>query len=536
MNMMALRYGDDMIVIDAGLMFPDVELLGVDLVIPDISFLLENRQQVRALILTHCHEDHVGATPFLLAEMNMPVYGTAFTLAMLERRLEEHGLLEQVDRHQVRSGESVEIGPFQIQFIHVTHSTIACVMLAIRTPLGVVVHSGDFKVDPTPTDNELFDLHSVAECGKQGVLALFSDSTNVERSGFTPSERAVRGGLEEIFADATGRILISCFSSSVHRLQLVVDLASQYDRKLALFGRSMMNTSEIAHRMGYLKIPDGLLLRPADLSQTSRNRVAALIAGSQGEPMSALSRAAVNNHRHAVVEAGDSVVLSARVIPGNEKAIFRMMDHLFRRGAHVVSDDGSSRPVHVSGHASQEELKLMLNLTRPRFFVPIHGAYHHLVAHAALARSMGLPESRVFIMEDGDVLELSSEEGRIVDNVPAGHVFVDGRNLITTASPILRERRSLSRQGVVFVVLARDKSTGEMARPPEVLSQGVLDLEESPHVLGKVSEAVARSFDESLVSGANWESAATLIKDAAGKAFHRETGRSPVIMPLTIEV
>ena len=550
MNMMALRYGDDMIVIDAGLMFPDVELLGVDLVIPDISFLLENRQQVRALILTHCHEDHVGATPFLLAEMNMPVYGTAFTLAMLERRLEEHGLLEQVDRHQVRSGESVEIGPFQIQFIHVTHSTVDCVMLAIRTPLGVVVHSGDFKVDPTPTDNELFDLHSVAEWGKQGVLALFSDSTNVERSGFTPSERAVRGGLEEMFADATGRILISCFSSSVHRLQLVVDLASQYDRKLALFGRSMMNTSEIAHRMGYLKIPDGLLLRPADLSQTSRNRVAALIAGSQGEPMSALSRAAVNNHRHAVIEAGDSVVLSARIIPGNEKAIFRMMDHLFRRGAHVVYEDVSSRPVHVSGHGSQEELMLMLNLVKPRFFIPIHGEYRQLCRHAELAQQVrgvparpGASESaagglqETFVIESGDVLEFDERGARKAGRVTVGRHCIDSGSVDEVVEEVvIRDRRHLSEQGIVLPILAIDKHTGKVETPPEIVTRGFA-IGEPDGFLEPARQIVLRTLESSSnEEKADYGVIKEKIRSDLKRFIHKQTARRPLILPVILEV
>src|SRR3990172_8696256 len=355
MNMMVLRYGEDLIVIDAGMMFPEAELLGVDIVIPDISYLLEHRQQVRALILTHGHEDHIGAVPYFLADLNVPVYGTPFTLALVEEKLEEHGLLGSVKLHKVKPRDRVTVGPFEIEFIHVTHSIVNSTMLAITTPLGVILHTGDFKVDPTPIDNEQFDLHAVAEYGKRGVLALFSDSTNVERPGYTPSERAVRDPLEGIFARADQRIFASTFSSSIHRIQLLVELAAQYKRQIAFVGRSIINTTEIAHRLGYLHVPDGLLLRPNDIKQATRNRTVVVITGSQGEPLSALARAAVEDHRHAVIEEGDTVVLSSRIIPGNEKTIYRMINHLFKRGAHVIYDDGGGPRGDVSGHARQEE-------------------------------------------------------------------------------------------------------------------------------------------------------------------------------------
>ncbi|MDP2734663.1 MAG: ribonuclease J, partial [bacterium] len=325
MNMLVLRYGEDLIVIDAGIMFPEAELLGVDIVIPDFSYLLEHRDKVRAVILTHGHEDHIGAIPYLLKEINVPVYGTPFTLALVEKKLEEHGLLGSVSLREVRSKDRVKVGPFSIEFIHVTHSIVNAAMLAITTPLGVVLHTGDFKVDPTPTDNELFDLHTVAAYGKQGVLALFSDSTNAERPGYTPSERAVRGKLEEVFARAENRLYVSCFTSSIHRIQLLLDLSSQYNRQVAFVGRSMVANTEIAHRLGYLTVPDGLLLRPNDIKQAPRRRTTVLIAGCQGEPLSSLARAAVENHRQAVIETGDTVVLSSRIIPGNEKGIFRLI-------------------------------------------------------------------------------------------------------------------------------------------------------------------------------------------------------------------
>src|SRR6202451_763596 len=358
MNSMAFRYGDDIIVVDAGMMFPESELLGVDIVTPDFTYLEQHASMVRGLILTHGHEDHIGGVPFLLSQLNLPVYGTEFTLALVERRLDEHELLDQAHLNVVKAGDRITLGPFEIEFIRVTHSIDSAVALAITTPLGVVIHTGDFKVDPTPTDNELFDLHTLADYGKRGVLLLLSDSTNVDRPGYTESERAVRPRLEELFSRVERRLVISCFSSFIHRLQQILDLAAEYGRKVAFLGRSMNSVTEIAHSMGLLSIPDSTLLRPQDIMQSSPEKVAVVVSGTQGEPMSALSRVAVDNHKHLYLQPGDTVVLSSRIIPGNEKAIYRMMNHLFRRDAHVIYDDGSSPPGHRSGHASPEELQL----------------------------------------------------------------------------------------------------------------------------------------------------------------------------------
>src|SRR5450755_919194 len=363
MNMTAIRYGEDIIVVDCGMMFPDAELLGVDLVMPDLTFLKENQAQVRAVILTHGHEDHIGAVPYFLSEIDVPVYGTAFTLALVERRLEEYDLDKEPRLIKVKPKQAIAVGPFKIEFIHVTHSIVSAVALAITTPLGVIIHTGDFKVDPTPTDNELFDLHTLADYGKRGVLLLLSDSTNSDRPGYSESERAVRPRLEDVFNRAESRLFVSCFSSSIHRLQQIIDISQEFGRKVALVGRSMIAVTEIAHNHGFLKIPDNILIRPQDVMNLAPNKVAFLISGTQGEPMSALSRVAVDNHKNLSVQAGDTVVLSARIIPGNEKGIYRMINHFAKRGAEVIYGS-MNPPVHVSGHGSVEELKLVLNLVR----------------------------------------------------------------------------------------------------------------------------------------------------------------------------
>src|SRR5438309_9289128 len=474
MNCMAVRWGDDIIVIDAGMMFPEAELLGVDIVVPDISYLMENRQRVRAIVLTHGHEDHIGALPWVLSELNVPVWGTEFTLAYVEDKLDEHGLLDDADLREMRPNERFKIGPFTIDPIQVTHSLVDCVALAIHTPLGVIIHTGDFKVDPTPTDNRLFDLHTFAEYGKQGVLALFQDSTNVERAGYTPSERAVRRKFEEVFTRAERRIFVSCFSSSIHRIKLALELATEYRRKVAMVGRSMTNSTEIAEDLDYIQIPDGLLIHPGEIKNYPPEKVCVLISGTQGEPMSALSRAAVDNHKHARIEPGDTVVLSARIIPGNEKTIYRMIDHLFRREAHVIYEDGSSPPVHVSGHASQEELKLIINLVKPKYFIPIHGEYRQLKLHAELAGAMHGSVGKVILLESGDVLELDELGARKAGRVNVGRVCIDsGSRTDVVEDLIIRDRRHLSEDGIVLPIIAINKLTGRVETSPEMVSRGL---------------------------------------------------------------
>src|SRR5579871_3616340 len=480
MNCMALRWGDDIIVIDAGLMFPEAELLGVDIVVPDISYLIENRQRVRGIILTHGHEDHIGALPWILSELNVPVYGTEFTLAYVEDKLDEHGLLDDADLREMRANERIKLGAFTIHPIRVTHSLVDCVALAIHCPLGVVIHTGDFKVDPTPTDNKLFDLHTFAEYGKQGVLALFQDSTNVERKGYTPSERAVRRKFDEVFAHTKRRLFISCFSSSIHRINLAVELAYQHGRKVAFIGRSMTNSAEIAEDLGYIEVPEGLVINPGEMKNFPPEKVCVLISGTQGEPMSALSRAAVNNHKHATIEKGDTVVLSSRIIPGNEKAIYRMIDHLFRREAHVIYDDGSNPPIHVSGHASQEELKLVINLVKPRYFIPIHGEYRQLKRHAELAQSMHGAVGQVLMIESGDVLEFDELGARKAGKVAVGRRCIDSNSQGDVVEElIIRDRRHISEDGIVLPIIAINKLTGRVETPPEIVTRGFAAIGEN---------------------------------------------------------
>src|SRR5438270_8697841 len=435
---------------------------------------MENRDKVRAIVLTHGHEDHIGGLPWILSEINVPVYGTEFTLAYVEDKLEEHQLLDNATLTEIRPGVHFKIGPFSVDPIHVTHSLVDCVSLAIHTPLGVIIHTGDFKVDPTPTDNRLFDLHSFAEYGKEGVLALFQDSTNIERPGHTPSERAVRRKFDEVFARTEKRLFISCFSSSIHRIKLAMELAYEYHRKVALVGRSMSDSAEIASDLGYIDVPDGLLIHPGELKNFAPERVCVLISGTQGEPMSALSRAAVDNHKHARIEKDDTVVLSSRIIPGNEKAIYRMIDHLYRREAHVIYDDGSNPPIHVSGHASQEELKLIINLVKPKYFIPIHGEYRQLKLHAEMAASMRGSVGNVLLIESGDILEFDELGARKTGRVNVGRVCIDsGSRTDVVEDLVIKDRRHLSEDGIVLPIIAINKLTGRVETDPELVTRGL---------------------------------------------------------------
>jgi ribonuclease J len=538
MNMLALRCGDDIIVIDAGLMFPEQELLGVDIVIPDITYLKQNKRMVRALILTHAHEDHIGAVPYILGDLDVPVYGTQFTLALVRKKLEEHGLLDSARLREVAPGDTTSIGPFQIEYLRVTHSTIDCVALAVRTPVGVIIHTGDFKIDPTPVDGKPFDLHAFARYGQEGVLALFSDSTNVERPGFTPSERAVVVRLEELFRAAPEKIIVSCFSSSIHRIQQVIDIARSLGRKIGFVGRSMVDNIEIAHGLGKLRIPDGSIVRPQDIRTFDPKRLVVLASGTQAEPMSALSRIAVDNHRLMSVGENDTVILSARIIPGNEKAIFRMIDHLFRRQVLVYYEGGRSAPIHVSGHASQEEMKILLQLARPKYFIPIHGEYRHLFRHAALAEQVGAVSGEIFLLESGHPIEFTAD-GRAYrrEPVPAGRVMVDSGSLEEVEDVVIRDRRHLSEDGVVVPIIAIDKHTGKVEISPEIVTRGFLPSDDGQDILIKAREVILKTIEQSSPEEKmDWSVIKEKIRVDLKRYLNKQTSKRPLILPVILEV
>jgi ribonuclease J len=538
MNIMALRYGDDIIVIDCGMMFPEDELLGVDVVTPDLTFLRENQQHVRALILTHGHEDHIGAVPYFLGDFDVPVYSTAFTRALMERRLEEFDLDREVQFNTIKPKQIVEIGPFKVEFVHVTHSIVSAVALAITTPVGVVIHTGDFKVDPTPTDNELFDLHTLADYGKRGVLLLLSDSTNADRPGYSDSERAVRPRLEDVFNRAEKRLLVSCFSSSIHRLQQIIELSEEFGRKVVVVGRSMVSVTEIAHNLGLLNIPDGILIRPQDAMSCAKSKLTVLISGTQGEPMSALSRVSVDNHKHISVEAGDTVVLSSRIIPGNEKSIFRMVDHLSRRGADVLYGN-MNPPLHVSGHGSMEELRLVLNLVRPKFFVPVHGEYRLLAKHARLAehlRHSGLQET--FVLETGTILETDGLTARKAGKVTVGRVCIDsGAVGDVVGDTVSRDRRHLSEDGIVLPILAINKHSGKVESAPEIVSRGFSDMESDSEFMQMARQIVAKTVEDSnREEKTDWGVMKEKIRADLKRYINKQTQKRPLIIPVILEI
>jgi ribonuclease J len=533
MNCLALRWEDDIIVIDAGLMFPESELLGVDIVVPDITYLVENKQHVRAIILTHGHQDHIGGLSWFLSELKVPVYATEFTLAYVEGNLEENHLLDETTLIEITPKEKFTVGPFTIEPIRVTHSLVDCVALAIDTPVGVVIHTGDFKIDLAPLDDKAFDLHTFAEYGKRGVLALLQDSTNVDRSGYTPSERAVIPRLDEVFSHAKKKLFFSCFSSSIYRIRIAMELARKHGRKVAIVGRSMMESSEIAQDLGYIDIPQGLIINPGQMRDYPPEQLMVLISGTQGEPMSALSRAAVDNHKHAQIDAGDTVVLSSRIIPGNEKSIFRVIDHLYRRDANVVCDDGSTGLIHVSGHGSQEEMRLLINLVRPKFFIPVHGDYRHLRKHAQVAMETGAVEYAM-VIEDGDVLELDQNDARKKDKVTAGRILIDsGSSIDVVEDLVLRDRRVLSEDGIVLVVLAINKHTGKVQQAPEVLMRGFGGAD----ITEEARELVLRTLDG--LSGeekTDYGMVKEKVRAEMKRLIQKTTGRRPMIMPVILEL
>lgn len=535
MNMLALTWGETTIVIDAGVMFPDPELLGVDRIIPDLTYL-QQKGPAAALVLTHGHEDHIGGVPHVMPHIAGPVYGTPFTLALVEPKLKEHGLPTNM-LHAVRPRDRVTIGPFEIEFIRVTHSMPDCVALAITTPLGVLVHTGDFKIDQTPLDGEHFDLHRFAELGSQGVLALLADSTNVDRRGFTGSETEVMDAFEEIFTSARGRLIVSAFSSSIYRMQIVIDLAEQFDRKVAFVGRGMVENSQIAQRLGYLRIPAGLQIRDSEIANHPAQDVLCLTTGSQGEPMSALSRIAVDDHRYVKLNEDDTVVISARAIPGNEKAIGRVMNHLARRGTQIVHE--GTKHVHVSGHASEEELKLVLSLVRPRYFIPVHGEYRQLSHHARVAKRVFAgrePQPEILLIENGDVVVVDEQGAKVGGKAPVGRVLIDGTRSGEVGDEVLRDRRHLAEDGLVVPVVAINKQTGLLEGAPEIITRGFV-MEDGEALLADGVRLLMDTVDQaSLEERTDQGIIKEKLRVELRRFLRKRSGRRPFVLPVIMEI
>ncbi len=534
LNMMLLEVAESVIAIDCGLMFPGSDLLGIDLVIPDVSYLTEGKKRLQGVILTHAHEDHIGALPYILKQLPVPIFGTRLTLGLLRNKLREHGLDRTADLKEIKAGHAWELAPFKLEGIRVTHSLMDCLALAIDTPAGTVIHTGDFKIDHTPMDSEFFDFQKFAARGEKGVLLLLSDSTNVEREGYTPSEREVGRNLEEIFHGSYGRIFVATFSSNIPRIQQVVDLSERFGRKIVLSGRSMINNSHIASELGYLRLPGGVVTESERWQELPSDRITFLTTGSQGEPLSALHRVALDDHRSIKIEQGDTVVLSSKFIPGNEKAITNLINHLYRRGAEVHYEKVSE--IHVSGHASQEELKTMIQLTRPRFFVPIHGEYRHLVRHIRLAQEVGIPRENCFLLEDGEVLELTPDSARKANSISTGRVFVDGKGVGDVEDVVIRDRRHLSEDGMILAVMAIHQQTGELVSGPDLISRGFMRAEELEEVFGQAKEVILKTLRD--INRETRTDAAELqeeVRKALRRYFNKTLERRPVILPFIME-
>jgi ribonuclease J len=534
LNMMLIEYGDAAIAVDCGLMFPSADLLGIDLVIPDVSYLLETRDKLKAIILTHAHEDHVGALPYILEHFDVPIFGTRLTLGLLANKLTEHDLEDTADVRQITAGVPWDIAPFRIEGIRVTHSLMDCLALAIETPIGTIIHTGDFKIDNTPMEGEMFDFQAFAAYGEKGVLLLLSDSTNVERPGYTPSEREVGTNLEQIMQRSTGKVLVSTFSSSIPRIQQVVDISERCGRRVVLSGRSMIRNGQVAAELGYLHLPRNFMTESDRWHDLPLDQLTFLTTGSQGEPLSVLHRVALNDHKTIKIDPGDTVILSSKFIPGNEKTISNLINHLYRRGAEVHYEKVSE--IHVSGHASQEELKTMLQLTRPRYFVPIHGEYRHLVRHRRLAQDVGIPAANCFLLEDGDVLELTANSAQKTKAIQVGKVFVDGKGVGDVGDIVIRDRRHLSEDGMVLVVMAIHQQSGEVVAGPDLISRGFMRAEESEEVLETAKKVVLETLGS--INRETRTDPAELkeeVRKALRRFFRKKLERHPFVLPYIIE-
>ena len=533
-NMTIIRYDNQMIMIDAGLAFPEDDLLGIDIVIPDYSFVTENKEQLLGILLTHGHEDHIGTIPYLLKDVDAPIFGTALTMGLIQARLKENNI-NNFKGNTVKPGQSIKLGRFKIEFIRVSHSIPDAVGLAIHTPLGAIVHTGDFKLDHTPVTGEILDIYKFAELGQKGVLCLMSDSTNVEKPGFTMSERSVGQMFDEVFRNAKERIILASFASNVHRVQQVIDAAFKNNRKVAIVGRSMQNYATIAAELGYLNIPEGVLLDVDEIVKLPNSQVCIITTGSQGEPMSALTRMAMNDHRKLEIQPGDTVVISANPIPGNEKSVAKTIDQLFRLGANVIYE--SVAGVHVSGHASQEELKLMINMVKPKYFLPVHGEYRMLIKHGQLAEQLGIPADNIFIAENGSVIEFIKNGACLAGKVPSGRILVDGLGVGDVGNIVLRDRKQLSQDGILISVITLSRSTGEIVAGPDIVTRGFVYVRESETMLEeaklKIKETTERCLENGIIE---WAILKNQIRDTLGKHLYEKTRRRPMILPIIQEV
>jgi ribonuclease J len=534
LNMMLLEYGGEAIAIDCGLMFPGADLFGIDLVIPDISYLLERKDSLRAIVLTHAHEDHIGALPYILKQINAPVFGSRLTLGLLKNKIREHGLEQSADLREITADKPWQLGPFKLEGIRVTHSLMDCLALAVETPAGVVIHTGDFKIDQTPMGGEYFDFQKFAAYGEKGVLLLLSDSTNVEREGYTPSEREVGRNLEAIFNRSHRKIFVSTFSSNIPRIQQVADISRRAGRRLVLSGRSMINNADVSSDLGYLDLPSDTLNENEPWQHLPPDQITFLTTGSQGEPLSALHRIALDDHKSIKIEPGDAVLLSSKFIPGNERAITNVINHLYRRGAEVHYESVSE--IHVSGHAAQEELKAMLSLTRPRYFVPVHGEYRHLVRHIQLAQAVGIPKENCFLLEDGQVLELTATSARKLDPITVGRVFVDGKGVGDVEEVVIRDRRHLSGDGMVVAVMAIHQQSGEVVAGPDIITRGFMRADGGEEILERGRQVVLQTLKEinreTLTDPGEVQEE---VRKALRRYFFKALQRRPVVLALIME-
>lgn len=534
-NITAFEYGEDIVVVDCGLAFPEDDMLGIDLVIPDVAYLVKNKEKVRGIVLTHGHEDHIGALPYTLRELNVPVYGTRLTIGLVEMKLEEHGLLKEVRLERVNSGDTIELGAFKIELINTTHSIADSVALAIFTPVGTVIHTSDFKIDYTPIEGQAIDLARLCELGKKGVLLLMCDSTNVERPGYTMSERTIGDTFDEIFMDAKSRILVATFASNVHRVQQVINAAVKFGRKVSVVGRSMQNVVKVAMDLGYMTIPEGALIDIDYIDKYPPDKIAVITTGSQGEPMSALSRMAFADHKKVEIVPGDLVIISATPIPGNEKVVSKVINELFKRGADVIYE--ALADTHVSGHACREELKLIHSIVKPKFFMPVHGEYRHLKQHANLAHKLGMPMENIFMMENGKVLELTAESAKLNGSVTSGRVLVDGLGVGDVGNIVLRDRKHLAQDGLIVIVVTMERGSCTVIAGPDIISRGFVYVRESEILMEEARNVVKSALMECEAKKVHdWSTLKTRVKDNLRDYIYEKTKRKPMILPIIMEI